>query len=365
MTVFGYSPSSSQFSLAAYQEREQVREQQLKQQEEVEKLLSYRAFKDRLTIFLDDLISAPEDTPLCDLTDNNKSYFEPSEKATLSLFSDIYNDQAPAKEILSSFAKVFKWHVNKLQRYHSPETFTLNEWDIEFKEYMNYLRKYRTCIPGTLTWIHEGEYRELWAEDLEEYRLEAIREEEAERAARLQEEEEERAARAKEERLKESRRQAAVKRKETLLKKKLLAALGEEGGLKSGSVDTVETGSTLTPTAISTDHTETVLLPSSQVSVPSTSASAPSTEISGSTEAEGAITPVKLTPAEKRRATMKRKRLEREAEAEAEAQRKANKEDAKPEAVSDGPSPSKKPMIRTNSPKQQIIKLKIGGSKTA
>src|SRR6202035_3498308 len=144
------SPSSSQFSLTAYQEREQARKKQLKQQEEVEKLLAYRPFKDRLTIFLDDLISAPEDTSLCDLPDNDKSYFEASEKATLSLFSDIYNDEAPAKEILSSFAKAFKWHVDKLQRYHSPETFTLNEWDIEFKEYMNYLRKYRTCIPGTL-----------------------------------------------------------------------------------------------------------------------------------------------------------------------------------------------------------------------
>jgi hypothetical protein len=358
MTVFGYSPSSSQFSLATYQERGQVREQQIKQQEEVEKLLSDRAFKERLTIFLDDLISSPEDTPLCDLPDNNKTYFEPSEKATLSLFSDIHNVEAPAKEILSSFAKVFKWHVDKLQLYHSPEKFTLNKWDIEFKEYMNYLRKYRKCIPGTLTWIHEGEYRELWAEDEEEDRLQAIQEEEAERASR-----------AKEERLKESRRQAAVKRKETLMKKKkLLSALGEEGGLKSGSGDIGETASAPTPNPFSTGHTEAVLL-SRQVSVPSTATSTPSTEISGSIEAEGVTTPVKLTPAEKRRATMKRKRLEREAEAEEEARRKANKEDddkdGEPEAVSDGPSPSKKPMIRIESPQQRIIKLKFGGSKTA
>jgi len=329
MTPTPYSPSSSQFSLAEFHLREQEQEQRKQQLEKFEKLLSGRDFKERLTIFLHDLVSSPEGASLSDLPHEN--YFEPPEKEVLSYCSDINNNSALAKDILASLPKIFEWHVDKVQRYLNPENFVLNNWDLKFMQYVEYLNSDRECIPGTLKWVHEEEYKQLLSEDEEQKRLQMI-----------QEEQEERIRMKKERRLQESRERAAIKRKETLMRKKtLLATIAKEQQKSETTGDLATTSEPLT-----TPTTSEMSPVSTETSLPSTQTATPSPPESSLASSENRSTPVKLTRAERRRETRKRKRLEKEAGEKKETPPEEKEEEREKEAgsneVSDGPSPPKK-----------------------
>ena len=339
MTPTPYSPSSSLFSLAEFQLREQEQVQQEQQVEKFEKLLSGRDFTERLTIFLHDLVSSPEGASLSDLP--HASYFEPPEKEILCSCSDINNSSALAKDILTSLSKVFEWHVDKVWRYLNPENFALDDWDLEFMQYVEYLNSGRQCIPGTLKWVHEEEYKQLLSEDEERERLQMI-----------QEEQEERIREEKEKRLEESRKRAAMKRKETLMhKKSLLATISEEQQESDTTSDLATTEPPTTPTSgeMSPVSTETSL-PSTQTNTPSPPESSLASDEKGST-------PVKLTRAEKRRETRKRKRLEKEAAEKKETPPKGREEEGERKSgskeVSDGPSPQKKYFTRSKLPQDK------------
>jgi hypothetical protein len=192
---------------------------------------------------------------------------------------------------------------------------------------MSYLRNCRKCIPGTLIWKHEEKYQQMVNKDREE-----------EEILMKEEQEQEQLRRQKEEMAKESRKRAAEKRKATLARKKFLAEKGEvEEAERSTSCETVP----------ATDGTLTSATGSE---------STPPTEIS--------TAPVHLTPAEKRKQTMERQHLQREAEeAKCGDGKKMGDEISKTEGgPSDCPSSTKKIRLHFNLPRKQktILKLKTG-----
>ena len=339
MNANPYSPSATQASWELYRRRDQEREDESRYLEAVEALVAEHDFRDRLILFLDDLtLSSPEAT-LSDLPHPYQVYFQPNEMRLLSGIS-FPNPRSPTKEVLSSFSQVSKYYFNLVQRYRHPEKFTesnrdesdknLHIRDRAFQNYMSYLRNGKKCIPGTLIWKHEEKYQQMVEKDREE-----------EEILMKEEQEQEQLRKRKEEMAKESRKRAAEKRKATLATKKLLAEKEEvKEAERSTSCETIP----------ATDETSTSATRSDK--------STPPTEIS--------TAPVHLTPAEKRKQTMERKRLEREAEeAKCGDGQKFEDEISKPKAdPSDGPSSSKKIRLNFALPRKQKTTLKLKTEKT-
>lgn len=150
------------------------------------------------------------------------------------------------------------------------------------------------------------------------------------------EQKQEKSRKEKEEKLKESRTRAVEKRKVTMARKKLLAENGEVGEMeRSTSCETTTATDGTSPSATGSDK-----------STPPT---------------ESFTAPVNLTPAEKRKQTMKRKRMEREAEETkcGDAQKVVDEISKTKEDPSDGPSPTKKIVLHFNVKTNQKVTLKL------
>lgn len=325
MNAIQYSPSTSHSSWEVYQSRNEDRQDQLQALQDLKSLVQCRDFKERLIIFLDDLtVSAPEAT-LSDLPYPYQIYFLPAEIQVLSQISSP-DPRSRTKEVLEAFSQVSRFLYHLVQRYRHPENITsymmdenepnAQKLDQKFRKCMAYLRRFRKCIPGTLIWEHEDEYQV-----------------------------EERIQMEKEEKLKESRQRAAVKRKETMARKKLLAQSGEGNGTDNSA------SSETTPSVVA------------QTSATGTS--------SGSDEStpptENSTVPENPTPVVKEKQTRKRKRVEKDVVDDVKSAdvEKRDDETCKPADSSDGPSVVKRLKLTLKSPEEpkETLKSKTGRRK--
>lgn len=171
--------------LSAYYERQKRREEVERLTEKAQKMLIDRDFRDRLYLFMSDLLRLAPGQQL-DQLPHHGLYFSKDEAAKLSEYTCLYDLTKTPHEILASFEEIFASAK-------------------EDSEYLHWIRNEKKCIPGTLEGIH--------AKLMLEIRLEEAAHEEEERL--------------KEEKAADARKKAAQRRKETRQKRLKLEQNGE------------------------------------------------------------------------------------------------------------------------------------------